>query len=120
MPIKTDPFSGLSYGDDYGADNWNVWNDTNLVTIGATLHINVKSATTTTPASIVNGERWIIPSGASGIWSSHVGKLACALEGSYTYVSPRKGMEALVDDTGYFLYYNGSAWVDTGDYGTLP
>ena len=120
MPVKTEPFSGLSYGDDFGADNWNVWMDPNLVTLGATLHIHVESATTTTPASVVNGERWIVPSGATGIWSSHVGKIACAIEGTYTYIPPRAGMRATVSDSGVFLVYDGTDWVDEDDYGTLP
>lgn len=119
MTIKIDPFSGLQYGEDKGADNWNIWMDSNLLQIGATLNIAVQSATTTAPASIVNGQRWIIPAGATGVWAAHVGKLAFAAEGSYTYLPAVAGMYAQVLDTETFLTYNGSAWIDPDDFGTL-
>lgn len=120
MTTKIDPFLGLQYGEDKGADDWNVWNDTNLVLIGSTQHIYVKSATTTTPAAVVNGERWIVPTGATGIWASHVGEIACAIEGTYTYVTPKLGMRAIAEDTADHLFYFGSAWNDEDDYGSLP
>lgn len=119
MAAKTDPFLGLGYGDPKGSDNWNVWMDENLVTLGANMHLNVESATTTTPAAVVNGQRWLIPSGATGAWSSHIGEIACAVEGSYRYLTPVENMRVVVKDTDLLYVYLGSAWVDEDDYGTL-
>ena len=119
MTTKIDPFLGLQYGDIKGADNWHIWNDSNLILLGSTQHIYVKSATTTTPAAVVNGERWIVPAGATGIWASHIGEVACAIEGTYTYVAPKLGMRAITEDTAEHLLYFGSTWQDEDDYGTL-
>lgn len=119
MAIKTDPFSGISYGEDKGADNWNIWMDTNLLNIGLLLYSAVESSTTTAPAPIVNGEAWIIPAGATGSWSTHVDEIAYAVEGAYTYIAPIKGMRKRVSDTGIILEYDGAAWIDADDFGTL-
>lgn len=119
MVAKTDPFLGLGYGDPKGSDNWNIWMDDNLILLGETINVSVASATTTTPASIVNGQRWLIPVGASGTWSSHVGELACAVEGSYRYVIPASGWRVTVEDTGVLMYHDGTSFVDEDDYGTL-
>lgn len=119
MTTKTDPFLGLQYGDVNGAENWHIWNDTNLILIGSTQHIYVKSATTTTPAAVVNGERWIVPAGATGIWASHVGEIACAIEGTYNYFTPAAGFRAVVEDTEQHIFFDGLAWQDEDDYGVL-
>ncbi len=37
---------------------------------------NVKSATTTDPPSAENGDRYIVPAGATGAWAGHEGELA--------------------------------------------
>lgn len=120
MPAKIEPFLGLSYGAPQGEDNWNIWSDENTLTLGQVLHIRVMSATTTAPQPVVNGERWLIPSGATGVWASHIGEVACAVEGTFRYALPRAGMRITVTDTAKHLYYTGSAWADFDDYGTLP
>ncbi len=119
MATKIDPFLGLQYGDAKGADNWHIWNDSNLILLGSTQHIYVKSASTTTHAAVVNGERWIVPAGATGIWASHVGEIACAIEGTYSYVAPKLGMRAVVEDTEQRLLFISSSWIDEDDYGVL-
>lgn len=119
MTTKIDPFLGLQYGDVKGADNWHIWNDSNLILLGSTQHIYVKSASTAAPAGVVNGERWIIPTGATGEWSSHIGELACAIEGAYIYGEPKAGMRAIVEDTEQHLLFIGGSWIDEDDYGVL-
>lgn len=120
MTLKIDPFLGLGYGEDKGSDDWNIWMDTNLTKIGMSTQIGVKSATTTTPAAVVNGERWLIPTGATGVWAAHAGKLACALEGTYTYVTPSTGWRVVAEDTSVRYFHNGVQWLDEDDYGDLP
>lgn len=120
MAVKYDPFLGLGYGEDKGADDWNVWMDLNLTKLGMVVNIGVSSATTTAPQPIVNGERWLIPTGATGAWSTHVGELACAIEGTYSYVVPAFGWRITAEDTGVFYVYDGSSWLDEDDFGTLP
>lgn len=119
MAVKIDPFLGLSYGEDKGGDDWNVWMDTNLVKLGMVVNIGVESATTTTPQPVVNGQRWLIPVGATGIWAGEVGQIACAIEGTYTYLTPSFGWRVTTSDTKVFYVYDGSSWVDEDDYGTL-
>lgn len=114
MTTKTDPFLGLQYGDVKGADNWNIWADTNLIKIGAVTHIYVKSATTSLPGLVVNGDRYIVPSGPSA------NQIAAGVEGTYNYFTPSAGWRAAVQDTKQFLTFDGTAWLDEDDYGFLP
>jgi len=119
MVAKTDPFLGLGYGDPKGSDNWHIWMDENLILLGEIINIAVESASTGTPAPIVNGQRWLVPAGATGIWSTHVGKIACTVEGGYRYLVPAQGWRVSVKDTGALMYHDGATFVDEDDYGTL-
>lgn len=114
MATKITPFGvDLTYGDDKGADNWNIWTDLNYLTLGATLQIGVKSFTTFPLPSPVNGERWIIPSGPSS------NQIAAAVEGTYNYFTPAAGFRAVVEDTEQHIFFDGLAWQDEDDYGVL-
>lgn len=119
MVAKTDPFLGLGYGDPKGSDNWNIWMDENIVRLGASINLGVESATTTTPATVVDGQRWLIPAGATGIWSTHIGEIACAVEGTYLYLTPTVGWRVVAKDTGTSYTYRTAAWTVDGDYGTF-
>lgn len=78
-----------------------------------------KSASTSTPpGSPADGDAYIVPSGASGAWSSNVGKIARwsarLSTPAWEYFTPKEGWEIWVDDAGLNgqrFRYNGIAWV---------
>lgn len=55
--------------------------------------------------------RYIVPSGATGAWASHVGEIAEWNGSSWVYHQPDEGMEVFVEDeTAFYTYLSGS-WV---------
>lgn len=72
----------------------------------------VLSATTTTPpVSPANGDSYIIPTGATGVWSTHIGEIAYYATNAWRYISPQNGLYYyVVDQVGVFYVYYSSAW----------
>ena len=65
------------------------------------------------PASPVNGDRYIIPSGATGVWAGKTAQIA-EYTTVWTYYTPAIGWTCYVDDEQKVYSWNGSAWVRTG------
>jgi hypothetical protein len=72
----------------------------------------VLSRTTDIPAGVY-GERYIIPSGASGAWSGLDDTIA-EYTTTWVYTTPSGGFATWVDDEGFYYVYNGSSWVRMG------
>jgi hypothetical protein len=68
----------------------------------------------TPPASPVEGDRYIIPSGGTGAWAGKTNQIAEWISGAWTYYTPVTGWTAYVDDEQKIYSWNGSAWVRTG------
>ncbi len=76
------------------------------------VHLAVQSRVATIPPPTpVVGDRYLVPTGASGVWTIHVGQVALWMEGAWRYISPREGWVLWVSDEDALLTYNGSAWV---------
>ena len=76
---------------------------------------SVKNRTTTTPpSSPTAGDRYIIPSGATGDWSSHVNSIVEYDGATWQYYTPAVGWTCYVDDEQKMYAWNGTAWVRTG------
>ncbi|WP_339251545.1 DUF2793 domain-containing protein [Paenibacillus sp. FSL P2-0136] len=69
---------------------------------------------TAPPGSPVEADRYIIPSGATGVWAGKTNQIAEYAAGSWTYYVPAVGWTAYVDDEQKIYSWNGSAWVRTG------
>ena len=67
----------------------------------------------TPPASPVNGDRYIIPSGATGVWAGKTAQIA-EYTTVWAYYTPAIGWTCYVDDEQKVYSWNGSAWVRTG------
>lgn len=81
----------------------------------ALIQSKVKSAIVATPpASPTDGDCYIIPSGATGVWSSNIGKLTrySSKQSAWEYFTPKNGWFVYNENTSLFLKYDGSAWVD--------
>ena len=67
---STDPNFGLTYGWALGESGWHTSMDANLKRLGAVVGLSVKDRDLTTPpASPVDGDRYIIPAAATGVWA---------------------------------------------------
>jgi hypothetical protein len=79
------------------------------------VHLAVVSRVVTAPpGSPQNGDRYLVPTGATGDWATHVGQIALRMDGQWRYLNPREGWVMWVSDEDALLTFNGSAWVAGG------
>jgi Protein of unknown function (DUF2793) len=69
----------------------------------------------TPPVSPTTGDAYIIPSGATGDWSSHVGKIATYGESSWGYAAPDEGDIVYVQDEKTQYTSLSAVWTNTTD-----
>ncbi|WP_042195858.1 DUF2793 domain-containing protein [Paenibacillus camerounensis] len=69
---------------------------------------------TAPPASPLEGDRYIIPAAATGIWAGKSSQIAEYQSAAWVYYPPAVGWTAYVDDEQKIYSWNGSAWVRTG------
>ena len=105
MPAN-DPNLGLTY--DWGVgENVKTGMDANLRQIGALLHLSVLSRTVDDPpGSPSNGDRYIIPAGATGDWSGRTNQVAVRVGGAWEYYTPATGWQAHVQDDGDMVRFD--------------
>jgi hypothetical protein len=116
MPSSQGANLGINYGWALGESGWNVQMDENLVALDALVFLSVLSATTgTPPGGPANGDRYIIPAGASGVWAAQVGKVAqwSTSLGTWRYFTPRAGWECRAENTKQRWVYT-TSWVLEG------
>jgi hypothetical protein len=109
MTALTDPISGLSYGWALGEDNWNTGMDTNLVKIGAMLHINVLDFVAA-PVTTTNGTRYIVTTG-SGAFAGQDNKLAARVAGAWVFYTLPEGCVVYDEDTNLHYKFEGGSYV---------
>ena len=71
----------------------------------------------TPPVSPSAGDRYIIPAGATGAWSTHVDDIAEWWDGVWNYYSPDQGWIAESLDEGLWYKYDGVEWFKVPIYG---
>ena len=64
------------------------------------------------PPSPVDGDAYLVASGASGDWAGQDGKIAYLIDAAWRFHAPFKGLRALIEDEPALLHYDGAAWVD--------
>jgi hypothetical protein len=79
----------------------------------------VLSMTTTTPAvGAAEGDSYIIPAGATGVWSAKTNQMASWIGGAWSYYTPIEGVGGIwVNDLDTAYSFDGSAWVASGGVG---
>jgi len=110
MAAQNDPNLNLYHGWDFRESGWKTGMDYNLKKLGAVVHLSVLSMDSDIPASPVNGDRYIIPAGATGDWSAHAGKIAVRVSGAWEYYTPSFGWRAWVQDQNAEAVFQASAW----------
>ena len=110
MPL-TDPNLGLNYAWALGESGWHAGMDANLKRLGAIVSLAVTSRSTSAPpASPTDGDRYIIPSGATGAWAGKVNQIAVRIGGAWEYYVPKVGWLAYVIDENKLVVYKAAGW----------
>jgi hypothetical protein len=110
MP-QTDPNLGLVYGWTLGESGWHTGMDANLKRLGAVVGLSVASRTLTTPpASPAEGDRYIVPSGATGDWAGRTGQIAVRINGVWEFHAPSVGWLAYIVAEDRLAVYKASGW----------
>lgn len=81
---------------------------------------SVKSRSTTAPPGApATGDRYVVPTGATGAWSGHAGKVATWSGAAWLLTAALFGSVTTVDDEGIHgahLAYDGSAWASRQEF----
>jgi len=80
-----------------------------LAIADALLHCAIEGTSATAPTSPVDGENWVVASGATGDWAGHEGSVACRQSGDWLFVMPRDGMRIFDRSSGQSWLYS-SGW----------
>lgn len=107
----TDPNLGLTYGWTLGESGWKDGMDTNLKKLGAVVGLSVKDRDLATPpASPADGDRYIVPAGATGAWSGRTNQIAVRIGGAWEFHVPRVGWLCFVEDEAVLSAYKAAGW----------
>lgn len=111
MPFKVGPNEGVNYDWDLG-EFWKTGNDATLKLIDSTMNLGViDKDLAAQPGVPTNGDRYILPAGASGAaWTGHDTEIAVFIESIWEFHVPKLGWQAFVQDELNVYYWNGSAW----------
>ncbi|TDQ43782.1 DUF2793 domain-containing protein [Tepidicella xavieri] len=110
MPL-TDPNLGLVYGWTLGESGWHTEMDANLKRLGAIVGLSVTSRTTAAPpASPTEGDRYIVPAGATGAWAGRTDQIAVRINGVWEYHAPKVGWLAYVAAEDRLAVYKPTGW----------
>lgn len=63
------------------------------------------------PGGAVDGDRWIVPAGATGDWAGHDHEIAVASNGGWDYVDPLEGWRCWIEDESIETAYVSGAWI---------
>ena len=72
---------------------------------------------TTPPTSPLEGQAWIIGTGATGAWVSNTGDIAAWRGGGWLFVTPQTGWRAWDKTAGSVIAFNGTTWGAIGGSG---
>ncbi|WP_281966985.1 DUF2793 domain-containing protein [Roseovarius nanhaiticus] len=82
-----------------------------MLRLDALVQLSVISAQTAAPpAAPAEGMRYILPLGATGVWSGRDGQLAVFEGGGWAFLAPLPGWTAWVVDQGAHVVFDGTAW----------
>jgi hypothetical protein len=85
--------------------------DANLKRLGAVVGLSVTSRTTTTPpASPAEGDRYIVPAGATGAWAGRTDQIAVWIAGAWEYHAPKVGWLAFIAAEDKLAVYKTGGW----------
>lgn len=91
-----------------------------LLLLDGQVHLSVVTRTLASPpASLNDGDRYLIASGANGDWLGHDGAVALREAGAWQFSVARKGWRLWLEDEQLLLVYTGTVWRDIQAITTL-
>ncbi|MBO6759215.1 MAG: DUF2793 domain-containing protein [Roseibium sp.] len=82
-----------------------------LAMLDAIVELSVLSRTTSVPpGSPADGDRYLVPTGATGGFAGQDGTIASSRDGAWSFFQPQAGWRAYVQDEGGFAVFNGTGW----------
>lgn len=83
--------------------------------LDALVQLSLSSKTTAVPPiTPTAGERYFVPSGASGDWGNKAGTIAAYQDGAWSFHSPQIGWQAYLIDEQILQVWDGQNWQDIG------
>lgn len=64
---------------------------------------------TAPPGSPADGDRYLVPEGASGVWAGHAQEIAVNVGGTWYFIAARTGWECYVEDEATRVTYFGGS-----------
>ena len=108
---NTDPNLGLNYGWTLGESGWDTGMDANLTRLGAVVGLSVKDRDLATPpASPANGDRYLIPAAATGVWAGKTNQIAVRIADAWEYHTPKIGWLCYIEDEAKLSAYKATVW----------
>lgn len=65
---------------------------------------------TTPPVNPIDGERYIVANGATGVWAGKETQIAAWQDGAWAYYMPQTGWQAWINGLSQTLYFDGIIW----------
>lgn len=72
----------------------------------------ISGSLTTPPASPLDGQAYLVPTGASGLWGGHVGEIALFANGGWVFLVPRAGWRLWDEGLAAWRMFDGTDWID--------
>lgn len=67
-------------------------------------------SSTEPPPTVIDGQSWGVPAGATGDWAGQTGRIAIGANGGWVFIAPAPGMRAFIVDRGAGGIHTGTAW----------
>jgi hypothetical protein len=83
-----------------------------LMRLDALVQASVEASTVTAPpATPLEGEAWIVPASATGVWAGHSEEIAAFQAGAWTFYDPAPGWQVFDKASGTLCIFSGTGWI---------
>lgn len=111
MAALQGPNLGVNYGWAARESGWNTGMDANLKLLDAVLQLSVKSRTLAAPPTTpANGDRYIVPAAATGVWAGKANQIAVRIADAWEYHAPKIGWLCYIEDEAKLSAYKSTGW----------
>ncbi|KQN78165.1 DUF2793 domain-containing protein [Devosia sp. Leaf64] len=90
-----------------------------LLRLDLLVQASVESATLGSPPTTpLDGEAFIVPTGATGAWAGHTSEIAAFQAGAWTFYDPSTGWQVFDKASNSLLVFSGTAWIALASTGS--